>query len=206
MILPSIYLSIQENEGIIKKNFTEEKKLCISTHTDSLHVLLAELDQMAMETIHKQKPPDTVFAEIVRNAEKRNSSNEDLRNQNLKLEPLDLVLLAVRTVGELDTEKRSDDSDNEKGDRREREAQQRILAEAEDSKERLQLPKSCFYWSVSVAVAFDVAISVGVPWLLRRRIKERGSGRRFFGCLKNFHEKRGERGERTQKGRGQDRT
>ena len=176
--------------------------MCISTHTDSLHVLLAELDQMAMETIHKQKPPDTVLAEIVRNAKKRNSSNEDLRNQNLKLEPLDLVLLAVRTVGELDTEKRSDDSDNEKGERREREAQQRILAEAEDSKERLQLPKSCFYWSVSVAVAvaFVVAISVGVPWLLRRRIKERGSGRRFFGCLKNFHEKKGERGERTQKG------
>lgn len=88
--------------------------MCVSTHTDSLHVLLAELDQTAMVAIHEEKSPHTVLAEIVRNAQKRYSSNDDLRNQNLKLEPLDLVLLAVGAVGKLDTEKRSDDSENEK--------------------------------------------------------------------------------------------
>lgn len=69
-------------------------------YIDLLYVIFTELAHMTMAPIHKQEPPYTILAEVVRDAEKRNSRHKGPRNQNLKLKAFDFILVTIRAVRE----------------------------------------------------------------------------------------------------------
>lgn len=61
---------------------------------------------MAMASVDEECLPDAIIAQIPRDAEKGNGGDRRPRNENFKLESLDLELLASETPRELDCEER----------------------------------------------------------------------------------------------------
>ena len=88
--------------------------------------------------INEEKLPDTVFPQIMRNTEQRNGGNDSLRNENLKLKPPDLVLVAVGAEGVDDQEHWRRHTDHKEDDPRDGGAKRRVLTETEKSEERFE--------------------------------------------------------------------
>ncbi|KAI3512254.1 hypothetical protein L1887_19569 [Cichorium endivia] len=65
--------------------------------------------------INKEKPPDAVFPQIMRDTKQRNGGNDSLGNDNLELKPPDLVLVAVGAEGVNDQEQRRRHTDYKEG-------------------------------------------------------------------------------------------
>ncbi|KAI3504403.1 hypothetical protein L1887_25859 [Cichorium endivia] len=73
-------------------------------------------NSVAIVMINKEKPPDAVFPQIMRDTKQRNGGNDSLGNDNLELKPPDLVLVAVGAEGVNDQEQRRRHTDYKEGD------------------------------------------------------------------------------------------
>lgn len=75
---------------------------------------------MPVGAIDKERLPDAILAEVPRHAEQGDGGDHRPRNEDLKLESLDLELLAAGAPGELECEERQHDGEQEEGEPGER--------------------------------------------------------------------------------------
>ncbi|KAG6385970.1 hypothetical protein SASPL_154853 [Salvia splendens] len=95
-----------------------------------------------MATIDEERLPDSVLAEVPRQAEERNGGDHRTRDENLELEGLDLELLAGGASGELDLGERKSEGEQEEGEPGEGGAEESVVAEAEEAEEFFECAKS----------------------------------------------------------------